>query len=759
MTNFTNLRLFQSSTWPVAALVALQTFVPSQGSVEAQSLNAPTVASAKSASCVRLLNNPVISVDPVTGSGEAVLLLTNQTDKEVNAALLGNISSPPNSPAYVEFSSDGGPSPSQLYQAKLAPRDTVRVRVILRNDWEDSEFDVDLTNHYGAEKVGKVHVRRIPVGIKLEGTERLKLVLVDGVKTRIMLRNDDPRNYLITWKLMNGEEVCSGPQDPIDLMPKTLVTLECTPSIAWSPTRLTNLLKPDQSRDGYNLLLLPHPIHPGLRADSAIQSLKAFKGEAALDFFKPFTRGFFAYPILAAVLLLGGLSSLLLSYFLPNKLQRLGLRDRLLDLAARTSDLSTRIDSKLAVLARLERSRLADLLKSRSTISPDFATIATQCTTGITRLTAKVCVLEQMDLVLGRLEKKIAEGVPPTQINEINEKLELAGVLLSKAEITDAETQAAAAAVVDASTRTDKLNQPDDAFAHDLADRIRAIVEDIDHSIAASSTYRSILERLPGPDRILRSVNPLSPITVDKYVELDMASEKMRIIREYVLLRDVTTEDERIARLESKRNQLIAYLQLGSWYPLVSAWLLLWEMRDDIFPQRIVEELGNSNEVSIGVDPPVAYERAPIELSVCFQISALNAAAAREQIGVDWDFGDGLKGKGWSVCHYFQIKRKKNSYEVCATFRDPNGKTLTGTLGQPIAFKRVIVIQPSEIGHGVGERTRLEVLKLGVALLIAVFGLVSGAQDQIARLDLLPGLIAVFLVGFSADSIKRLLTT
>jgi hypothetical protein len=254
-------------------------------------------------------------------------------------------------------------------------------------------------------------------------------------------------------------------------------------------------------------------------------------------------------------------------------------------------------------------------------------------------------------------------------------------------------------------------------------------------------------------------VNLTSPIAVDKYVELDMASEKMRIIREYVLLRDETTDSERIARLESREGQLIAYLQLGSWYPLVSAWLLLREMRDDVLPQRIIEVLGMTDKVSIGVDPPVAYERAPLELSICFQMSALNAAAARERIVVDWDFGDGLKGKGWSVCHYFQIKRKQNSYEVCATFRDPSGKTLTNSLGKPIAVKQAIVIQPSEIGHGVGERTRLEVLKLGVALLIAVFGLVSGAQDQIARLDLLPGLIAVFLIGFSADSIKRLLTT
>jgi hypothetical protein len=752
-------RCFPSTRLRLAGLFALQAMLSTPSWAQGQPASPTAATSAKSSLCVRLLNAPVISIDPTTGSGEAVLLLTNQTEKEVNAAILGTIASPQNSPAYLEFSADTGSNSDQIYETKLGPKATIRVRAILRNDWEDGEFDIDLTNHFGAERVGKVHVRRIPVGIKLEGTDRLKLALLDGVQTRILLRNDDPKTYSVTWKLLNGEEVCSGPTNPINITAKSLVALECTPTLAWQGSRFANLLKPDQSHDGYNLMLLPHPFQSNSNSPSAIPALKVFKGEASLDFFKPFARGLFSYPILALILFLGGLSSLLLSYFVPNKLKRLTLRDQLLDLAARTSDLSTRIDSKLAVLVRLERSRLADLLKSRTTISPDFSTIANQCGEGITRLTGKVCVLEQMDLVLGRLEKKTAQGVPPTQVSATNEKLQLATVLLGKGETSDAEIQAASATVAEAATSIDKLNQPDDTFARDLGDRIRALLNDVDQTIANSPTYKSILLGLPGPNQILRFANSLTSISADKYVEFDTASQKMRIIREYVLLREETTDTERVARLSGRQTQLMAYLQLGTWQALTSASLLLREMRDDVFPERIVEVLRLPDEACINVDPAIAYERAPLELSICFQRPALNTAAAREQIGVDWDFGDGLKGKGWSVCHYFQIKRKQNTYKLHVTFRDPDGKALTDEKGQPIAVERTIVIEPSEIGHGVGERTRLEILKLGVALVIAVFGLVSGAQDQIARLDLLPGIIAVFLVGFSADSIKRLLTT
>jgi hypothetical protein len=54
-------------------------------------------------------------------------------------------------------------------------------------------------------------------------------------------------------------------------------------------------------------------------------------------------------------------------------------------------------------------------------------------------LTAKVGVLEQMDVVLGRLIKKLAQGVPPTQIDEINASLQDASVLLGKGEVSDAD--------------------------------------------------------------------------------------------------------------------------------------------------------------------------------------------------------------------------------------------------------------------------------------------------------------------------------
>jgi hypothetical protein len=706
--------------------------------------------------CVRLLGSPTVTINQATGEGTTDLDLRNQTDKEVSLALVASVSSQGNSPVYATFESDLQKQPKRIYEKVVPPKTTVSVRLIVHEDWDDAELDLEIANHYGAEKIGKVHVRRFPVGIKIDGSDKLKLALVDDVTTRVALRNDDPASYPVSFKLVNGDVVCTGDGE---LLPKALGVLECTPQLSSKLSRLVNLIKSDASHDGYRLLLTPRVPQGTRNSPMILQPIKTFQVEASVDYFTPLLRGIFSYLISFVLLILGGVSSLVLSYTLPNKLLRLDLRDKLRDLAARTSDLSTRIESRLAVLVRLERSRLSDLLRSRATVSPDFSTVATQCTNGIARLAAKVAVLEQMDVVLGRLSKKLAQGVPPTQIDEINGSLQDASVLLSKGEVSDTDVQAAGAAVLAASAMVDKLNEPNDEFGKTLADEIHQLVNDIDSSIAQSPTYLQLIARIPGPNLALREVGPNDQIVIaDKYVELDMALQKTRIIRDYVALRDGTTDPAMISRLSERVDQLAGQLQLGSWEALRSARLLLREMQDDIFPERLVEAL-RAQDAVILMDPSLAYERSPLEFCVSFHKSALNTAAAREEIEVEWDFGDGLTGKGGTVSHYFQIKGRQDTYEVQARFHDPGGEIINTDAGDPIIVASTVKIHPSELGRGVGERTRTELLKLSAALLIAVFGLVSGAQDQITKLDILPGLVAVFLVGFSADSIKRLLTT
>ena len=51
----------------------------------------------------------------------------------------------------------------------------------------------------------------------------------------------------------------------------------------------------------------------------------------------------------------------------------------------------------------------------------------------------------------------------------------------------------------------------------------------------------------------------------------------------------------------------------------------------------------------------------------------------------------------------------------------------------------------------------LDCLRLAMALVIALFGLIAGAKSNFSS-DVLPALLAIFMVGFGADQIKNLLT-
>jgi len=56
------------------------------------------------------------------------------------------------------------------------------------------------------------------------------------------------------------------------------------------------------------------------------------------------------------------------------------------------------------------------------------------------------------------------------------------------------------------------------------------------------------------------------------------------------------------------------------------------------------------------------------------------------------------------------------------------------------------------------ERLRAEIMKLGIALFVALVALIGGAQDQLAKLDVLQGLLAVFVMGFGSNVVKDLIT-
>jgi hypothetical protein len=643
-----------------------------------------------------------------------------------------------------------------------------------------------------SEKLGTQTATQPQLSVKQEGQppDHATLSLIRGQTTRIVLKNEDNVPHTLNWEVNSpstpSQTLCKDKN--LVLAAKGVGFANCTP--LWPNTLgyLQNLFKADGSRGGYQLVLY----------DAEKQSPpKIIAADATADYIDPTSRQWFKNIALIVILAVGGTCSLLLNFYVPNKLQRLNANEKLAPLARKTADLSSRIDSRLAVLLRLERSRLDDLLKSRWTLSPDFSGVVGAVLAEVPKLQTRVDLAQQIDIALQKLEKLRTAGVPPSLRDEIETSLQKAEVQLGKTDPSDADTQAAQALIADISTRVDALTQPSADFGRKLANDIHAMLSKIvtttspPEGISAGATYARIIGEVPWPlAQLAKLENTDQTVPPGTEADFDMALHQINLIIQYVEIYD-NAKGERLSRLNEREQRLVDRLRRRSWEALRSTRLLLREMKDDVYPEDLrAALLADGQQVFIDINPRVAYESEPLELSVRFNNHLLNTSAAREEWFCCWRFGDNLEEKGWSVSHYYlfhkngDVKGKKSflpkqagssppaeamtdhkkskesttqKFSPEIVFTDEHGE-IVNDKKLPLRVQGQVLVRPSKLGKR-RERIWIESVKLVAALLIAVFGLLAGAQGQLDKLDVLPAMIAVFLLGFGADSIKNVLTS
>lgn len=715
---------------------------------------------------LKVLTPVEITIDDSTGAGNTVVNLRNESDEEKHVFLKVTVAGPKGSSAKFYFAEIEKPTERvEEYDAKLAKDEVKKVLLYAENVWDAGDIEADLNNETAV--LTKIRMKRSPFNIKFDGAtpDKADVAFINEQPSPIRLKNEDARPYPITWKLLfNGADLCSG---NVTLPPSGVGLLNCSPTINRGFSRFKDLLKPETT-DGHVLELYPSSSVQGLGNRPPVKTLSV---SGSVSHYGLFAQQVWGYVIIVGVLILGGLTSLFLSQALPNRLQRVKLEEQIEELAKSTRDLSSHVESKLQVVLRLERSRIRGVLNSRRSWSPDFQGAVTMSTPDLARLKVRVGLAQQMDVVLRRLANMLPHGVPPQQVDAVEAEVRAAAVRIGKTAPTDADMEAAQSAITKASDLVERLNQPDPTFGHELAKQTTAIRGEIDTNFRATSdTFKRIVKEVPSPDETLQKISGTPPdIPADSYVEVDMAIEKMSLIRDYVLLHDARTGDAKDRLLEPEKR-LIEFLQTDNFHDLRNARLLFREMKDDVYSNRIGQQLNNDAAV-IEIDPRVAYHGAPTELCVHFLNPSLNSAAARDEWKCTWNFGDGLEETGWTVCHYFlippslgrRIKRRLRlpylyKFPIEARFEQRTEQTDSSPAAGPFVLNKELEVRSSAESGALRGRAWTEGLRLAAALLIAVFGLVAGARDQLTKLDILPGLVAVFLVGFGADTIKNLLT-
>ncbi len=141
-------------------------------------------------------------------------------------------------------------------------------------------------------------------------------------------------------------------------------------------------------------------------------------------------------------LILGGYLSILASTVLPNMVHKAEIRKQVNELAQRTSSVSTRVDSYLRVLLRLERKKIQVLLDSVSGFSPDAAEQFADISNQIQNLVKRLTVAERLDKLRRAFEDRSATA-PPSISDGIDKNFATAAVQLHSFVLNDTDVEAA----------------------------------------------------------------------------------------------------------------------------------------------------------------------------------------------------------------------------------------------------------------------------------------------------------------------------
>ncbi len=656
--------------------------------------------------------------------------------------------------ATVTFSGPGGAARGPVYEGNVPAGGSVAITVDIGNVWEAGEARARLWNRDQEVATLRAIKYRVPLTVRiLDAGENPVLAFQRGVPRTVTLKNDDGMTYEVDWRLAIGGAVAAGERTVLPA--NRVATIEVAPDPRWFSTPISGIFK-EETKDGLlTVRLTPRGqvAGPGLPEQS-------IPVRAQLAYW-PAWRHPIGMMVVFLALLAGGLCSLLLNQWFPNRLRRLDLEERLADAAARTRNLSSRVDSSLRILLRVERYRLLRLLNSRYAFSPEMARVLAACATAADRLEAKITLLERIDTIDGDL-RTLGVVAAPTLADGVAARLRKAADRLRSPQPTDPEMQEAGALVTEAAAKLAAIGQPDPELVTVLQDRLQVVqaalgpaspLRTCEPCRALTGHLRALFDYLDGPLK-------LDALRPTEYADHDLKLLRLGLLVEF-LQRYADVGPDARARLDARGARRFAeHIASPAWDGYVQARLVVREIRDSIDNAEVEEQIRLKN-ARITAQPADPRPHQAVELSAVFTVDGYNRASARDEYVCQWTFdhadSDGRPTKwletGWTVQHFFP---KPGSYKAQATFQRKDGSLVADQTNTVTVIDTDVTVG-SDGRAWFGNRTWIEVVRFGIVLVATVLGLLGGAREQLMRLDIAAGLVAVFLIGFGADAVKNIL--
>lgn len=690
-------------------------------------------------------------VNPGTTSASIALRAAAFTDETTQVSL---------PTGKVAFATDSGlPLPP-----KLGPAAEIRVQASVSNISGSAVADALIFN--GDTQIGKLHVidndAPLDISISGNGSADQSLVLMNGEDAVVTLKNNDAEAYPLAWVFqMGGKTVQSG---ELELGPHgtSRIVLTPTPDLySW-----TDSVRPS-GKTGVLLLSLQGPpeVPKELLPQHTVQvNLMMRKVSPGLT-------SFLSHLFVILALLVGGLLSVMSSSVLPIILRKIHLRRELTEVGERTSGVSARVNSYLRTLLRLEHKRIELLLRSVSFYSLSAVERMDDISVAIDRLNKRVKVVERLDDMRRKLEE-IVMTAPPSVTDDIDNKLQMAAGQVESISLTDEEVIAANSYMDKAAATLESLVSGE-AMAQLIAANFKELR--VRQKLFPYSYYNDLKAALPGLFEMLNQpFDEPTNITRPMMFAIDYGIAALQLAFDYAVLRAGTPTTEPGAnpaaesareRLTAHHNELIGLLGTLSWPALRELRALVQEMRENIYERDVLEEIAAQGQAEILLHPQSVRPLVPILFSIRFKDSRFNDAAAIRRLTCKWDFPSHLVEQEWKSCHFFQGNEVKRGEprEIGVTVRVESQKTTDatptankGSANPPRATlsKTVELQRPERPSYS---RVFAESVRFLIAIGVVLAALLSGAMQQLNRLDFVPSIIAVLVLGFGADTVKNLL--
>jgi hypothetical protein len=585
--------------------------------------------------------------------------------------------------------------------------------------------------------------------------DKPEFTFTKGRPRQITLKNDDAMTYPVAVAA-EVDGIWSA-ASRVTLTPSGSAPLELKPRDEWFAASAAIR---ETIRDGTIRIQWPAP-ESGGRSPLA-ERIVAFK--AHLNSGGEFWQTLWGYLFVTAFLTFGGVCSMLLSNWVPNRLSRADIEEQLNDLARQTSSLSTRIDSGLRVFLRVERNRLQRLLRSRWIFSANFSDVVKQCSDKIVVLRQQINLAGQLDRAREALEPLLQSQPIPHKIDLIDRDLQKAADLLRRCDCAKEDLDAAKTLVLGATDRIGKMDQTDAELVAELSRRIDTLKSYVQPATPEPDALKELKKLFP---KLFESFNPSAAnnLQPSQYSSVDLVTAQLDLVRQYQAYYNAGPPPSL-----PKQEEGVKCFHSDTFSGLRRANVLLREIRQGIFVEDIWRAI-EQKQVDIIVEPaPVEDQLA--RFTIRFRSDDLNAAAARDELRCEWDFGhNNLRETGWEAYHYFPPPRRGFWHRLWRHLRPWRKREPKTYAVQAIFSKRFLGdgelellsipknIEVSEAPEsGSADRNLAEGVRLGIALVIALIGLLAGAREQLTKLDMIPAAIAVFLLGFGADTIKNLIS-